>query len=185
MKDQPIISYEINSLNHIISISGGWSSFYRKNAGKGLAKENIIGQSILKFFDSQTGDLYKIIFEKIRETNRDHSISIRCDSPNTKRYINLEMKSLPGKHILFSSQITSTEKLKLLTGDFADLQEIGESIIVCSFCNLIRANGKFVEIEEASKAGVFSRHSRYNRIYTICNPCKDNPLFTIEENPFR
>ena len=83
----------------------------------------------------------------------------------------------------FLSEIIEEKVNQIDLSSFLKLNEMGQPIVMCSFCNLIRVGRDFCEIEEAGRRGLFAQHFRYTRVFTVCDVCKEGISLRRPEQP--
>lgn len=144
--------YAIDHMDRIISLSSNWLSFAVLNsAEESCHPDRIINKPIWTFIDGkETAHLYEICIANVRLHKKTIVFPFRCDAPDLRRYLELEISSLPRNHIEFSSRIIREEPrddLKLLQ---CDSPRSTDFITICSMCKKIKVfENVWIETEEA------------------------------------
>ncbi len=87
-----------------------WLAFARENAAPQLTAALVLDQSIWRFIQGQeTIYLYKQIFARLRAGKSPVKFPFRCDSPDCRRFMEMQLSLLPGDAIQFMAQILREE----------------------------------------------------------------------------
>ncbi|MCI5225517.1 MAG: hypothetical protein D3918_02390 [Candidatus Electrothrix sp. AX2] len=174
--DESYTSYLINKKNIIESVDDGWVSFAEKNHGKELINERVVYRDINAVIAcKKCQELYDMLIESVRAKQKTIYFPFRCDSPEARRYMTMEMAPLHQKKILFTSYLEKEDRrtpLALLDIMTARSDEI---IMICSWCKRIRAEKDiWLEAEEAvEKMLLFNRSPLPQLSHGICPSCYD------------
>ncbi len=169
-------SYIINRENRIESVDDGWESFAEKNHGEELINERVVSRDISKVIAcTRCQELYDMLIESIRVKQKAIHFPFRCDSPEARRYMTMEMAPLHQEKILFTSYLEKEYRrtpLALLDIMTARSDEI---IMICSWCKRIRAEKDiWLEAEEAvEKMLLFNRSPLPQLSHGVCPSCYD------------
>lgn len=178
--------YVIDKLDRIISVSDNWLSFAQENqAGEICHPDIIINKPIWEFIDGdETKELYRIILEAIRTTNKAVTLPFRCDSPEKRRYLELIITPIQQEHIEFSSNIIY-EELR----DNLEILELGiprsheRFIEMCSMCKKVKlSQNTWVEVEAAVLSlRLFERYRLPQISHGLCTECFMLAMAEIEK----
>ena len=165
--------YRINSDNKITDVSSSWDVFARENGTPELCEENVKGQPLLDFFSGmEVKHLYKIMFDKIRNTKQSIELPFRCDSSKVRRYMNMKMSYLDPKAIEFETRILREElrsEIELLNTDTKYGEEL---IVICSWCKCMKTPGGWQEVEDAiNEMELFDQAGFPMITHGICDKC--------------
>lgn len=90
--------YRIDHADVIIGIQNPeqWGSFAEENAWESSPHPgNVVGHKIWEFIeDRETRHLYQEIFKRIRAGVSSRTLPFRCDSPEERRYLELQIKAI-------------------------------------------------------------------------------------------
>ena len=167
------VEYQLDAKDRITALNEEWNRFATGNGGEQMQAENLIGRSLHDFI---SGDVTKMfvnaMLQSTRLTGKARTIQYRCDSPQMKRYMAMEIAPL-GQNGLVSRHWTIQEvklpsAISLMTAPRPD----GIRIKRCSMCNrLSRNGGPVVEPEVASASGWFGE-GLTQVIYFVCQDCQ-------------
>jgi len=167
--------YRIDGDNVIIGVSDNWLSFAEKNGGDGRCHPNrVVGMSLLDFVqDMETVHLYEIIIEKVRKTGKPAKFPFRCDSPGTRRFMELVVIPREGGGVELASRAIRTEPRPLVRLLEDDAERSEDFLRVCSMCKKVAlSEDRWVEAEEAVTAlGLFEKDRMPQLTHGICPAC--------------
>lgn len=167
--------YRIDKNDLIIYVVDNWLKFAQENgAADSCHPDIVINRPIWDFIaDNETIHLYKIILNKVR--TEDHSVNIpcRCDSPDMRRFLDLEIVPLSKGTVEFKSTFIKMEKRKPLKVLKGDVKRPEEFIRMCSMCKMIAATERdWLEVEDAIVSMKLFEKSKLPQItHGICPKC--------------
>lgn len=92
MSSPETYDYSIDGADTLIYVSESWLSFARDNEGNELTRENVVGRSIWEFiYGAETQQVYKTLFQWVREHGATIKVPFRCDAPNRLRWMELQL----------------------------------------------------------------------------------------------
>jgi hypothetical protein len=169
--DQRRFIWVIDGADKIVHVNDDWLAFAAENFTPQLTASVVLDQYIWRFIQGQeTSYLYRQIFRRVRAGNSPVKIPFRCDSPDCRRFMEMELTLLPGDAIQFMAHILREE-----WGDPIDLRDrSGEFLKVCSWCKKINIPGQgWGEIEAAiTVLDLFGHHTTPQMTHTICDSCR-------------
>ncbi len=162
-------SYVINSEEVIIEVSNNWDEFAIDNDGESVLSDKVVGKSLWEFINGDTTRIWlETLIKYVKHFGETISRPYRCDSPDLKRFMQLEVKKLESGIIELTHTVISTEKRPAPI--YFNPSTAGSSKVTkrCSMCSRIYNGKDWIE------ADLF--HLANNReitvIYTICEDCK-------------
>ncbi len=168
--------YRIDAENRLSFVASAWLDFARRNEASHLSSEAVCGQPLFAFIaDPETQHLYKLIIDRVRQSQSSSIIPFRCDSPSLRRFMVLHISPLPRNAVQFEGKLMreeAREHVPLLdpASDRSD-----EIIIACSWCKRIDAEGSWLEVEEAVRhLGLFDSSRLPQISHGICRDCFGN-----------
>lgn len=178
---KPVV-YRIDGNDRLVELSPSWDEFAACNEAPTLFRELVLERSIWDFIVSDsTRMIYDIVFSRLRskETCR-LEFRYRCDSPDTIRYMRMEMVSRRPRCITLKSQVLREEKNNLPVVITANDTSY---IKRCSLCLKLAERStriEFVQVEE-----FFSRHpglkNQLSVHYGLCPECKATMLTASQQ----
>jgi hypothetical protein len=167
------ITYAIDGDDRLVAVNAAWSSFAEQNDGIDLLPEKVIGHSLWDFFsDMAVHEIYRLIFAHVRNGNRT-TLTMRCDSDDTCRWIELRLAPLPERGIAFESRIVHTTPRASVHLLDASLPRSVHYIRVCSWCNrLSLASTRWYELDEAlTTLPIFDEALPPQVTHCMCEAC--------------
>ena len=169
------IIYRIDSSDRLIQVDDGWRRFAEANRAWELAGDSILGRSLWDFLqDSETRDIFSALLAKVRARQSPLSFPLRCDSPDTRRYLRLTLSPIPDEGVEFVSETIRTEKrtriglLDVTGGKTKDF------IRICSWCKRVEVPGGWTEVEFAiAILGLFDESPLPQLSHSICPDCRE------------
>ncbi|GAX62387.1 hypothetical protein SCALIN_C31_0022 [Candidatus Scalindua japonica] len=166
--------YRIDRDNKITYVSKSWDIFARENGTPELCEENVKGQPLLDFFSGmEVKHLYRLIFEKSRNTKQSMEFPFRCDSPKLRRYMFMKILYVDEDAIEFETRIlreVPRPEIELLD---IDAKRGTEFIVMCAWCKCVKTNGVWLEVEQAvNKMRLFDQPVLPRISHGMCKKCE-------------
>jgi hypothetical protein len=160
----------------IVVVNDEWLSFGSENVYN-LSQDVVVNKSLWDFIiDKETQHLYKIMLEKVRAVNARIKFPFRCDSPDCRRFMELEIFTLNENLIEFRSRIVKLEfRPQAALLDFW-VERSEEFVRICGWCKKIYVSeAKWVEVEEAvEELNLFGETKLPQLTHSICPSCKES-----------
>ena len=177
-----IVNYRIDRYDIIRFVSPSWDHFARKNNGGDILAAAILGRKIWDFVANvETRHIYQTVVAKLRAGQASARFPFRCDSPDRRRFMQMEMKLADDNGIEFVSEILREET----RGPIPLLDQLsprtGKHLSMCSWCKKIEVAGAWLEIEDAIIAlNLFESTIMPQVSHSICDPCSTKYDFESE-----
>ncbi len=181
--NSPTIVYRLNQSDEIIYVNDNWDKFAAENDGlpENLS-ENVLNKKIWSFIsDFETRHLYKAIIDNVRVYKRAANISIKCDSPNIVRFIDITIKPLENDHVEFCCFLKKQyERAKVLLLD-RNIPRSDYFIKMCSYCKAINIDNEWFETEHGvQKLSLFLKSKLPQISHGICPSCYKKVMHELE-----
>ena len=167
----PSTTYIIDNEDVIISTGSNWSEFAREN-GTTLI-DNVIGQSIWTFISNEkVQELYKQLFNAVRNLEKNIAINFRCDSDQVMRYMEMAVIYASDHQLkIETSTIKEVPRKRILSSPIIYLG-IQHGTKMCSCCNKIylRHSQQWFEIDYALDHNLIPEPLNVN--FDLCERCK-------------
>ena len=149
-----VVEYRIDSGLIITFVSENWSVFARENGANDLTAENTIGKHLKEFItDNETFELYINIIDKVRNTGEGISFPFRCDSPDYRRFMEMEVVPYSINEIQFKCVLVKKERRAKQQFLSPNTDRSDDFLTICSWCKKIKTREKcWLEIEDAVRA---------------------------------
>lgn len=142
--------YRINSEDRIVSVDAAWDKYAVSNEAPELEGTNVIERKLWEFVaDEMTRHIYQQMLVEVRR-GRTMAFDFRCDSPDTRRFLEMRMTPLPDDGVQFETltklvEERSSQELYRRSSEYID-----ELVITCSWCKKIKtAENVWHEVEQA------------------------------------
>ncbi len=142
-------TYVLDAEDVIADVSPEWLAFASDNGAPDLCREAVVGKPLWSFIaGEETRYLYRLLLKKARETATPIVIPFRCDSPDCRRYMRLELSQLSAGTIQGSGELIRSEPRPYLSLLDLGLARSDSTVAMCSYCKAIRtADDGWVELE--------------------------------------
>jgi hypothetical protein len=166
--------YQINQKDIITYINPEWFEFAHENNYKVIDNDSILGTSLWHHVvDPQTIQIYKTLIQKVRDGNDSIKVFYRCDSPETRRFMEMKITSSDEQEVMFINSILKEENrpaVALLDPAYPRNQQM---ISMCGWCKKVRTNGSWLETEDAIiELKIFDEPEIPQITHGICPSCK-------------
>jgi hypothetical protein len=168
--------YTVDARDVITSVSASWLAFARENGAPELTEAAVVGRLLWDFIDgAQTIQLYQAVLRRVRAAVLRIVLPFRCDSPNLRRHMRLEISCKDAGSIQFDGileRIEPTSALRLLEPRVVRSQD---SVSLCSVCKrILVATSDWLEIEDAAaRQRLFDREEVPQVQNLVCPRCLD------------
>jgi hypothetical protein len=165
----------IDAADKIVHVNDDWLAFAQENSAVQLTASVVLDQHIWRFIQGkETSYLYRQIFRRVRAGLSPVKFPFRCDSPDCRRFMEMELSLLTCDAIQFTAHMLREEwrdPVELLDASRDRTQEF---LKICSWCKKINIPGLgWGEIEAAIAAlDLFGHHTMPRMTHTICDSCR-------------
>jgi hypothetical protein len=173
--DQRRFIWIIDGADKIVHVNDAWLVFAGENTAPQLTATMVLNHPLWLFIQGQeTSYLYRQIFSRVRAGVSPVKFPFRCDSPDCRRFMEMQLALLPDNAIQFMAHILREEwrdPIDLLDNS---RDRSGEFVKVCSWCKKINIPGQgWGEIETAIEAlDLFGHRPMPRMTHTICDSCR-------------
>jgi hypothetical protein len=167
--------YEVNAMDEVQSVSRTWLEFAAKNGWSESSPEQIVGRSLWNFISGrQTQHLYAMLFRKVRARQEKVSFSLRCDSPDCRRFMSLEISPLEEGCLKLRGILLRSEARPVVKLLDSVIDRTEEFVTICSWCQRVcLPAGEWVEVEVAvDRLKLFESVALPELTHGICPPCE-------------
>ena len=175
MGRQERFEYTIDVNDVIVHVNDAWRVFASENDGMDLG-ERVVGSWLWQHIAGlEVKNLYRILLERVRKEGKTVRVPFRCDAPDLRRDMMLEVKSLPGGAVHFSSWVLEESERPRI--DLLDAQrdiDPTESLQMCAWCKRIGTGEEgWQELEDAlAEVEIFSRTLFPKITHAVCPDCQ-------------
>jgi len=143
--------YELDHDNRIVDVDETWSAFAAENGTDALERNKVLGRDIASYIAGWSlADMYTTVFDYVRDNQVVVVAPFRCDSPESRRYMELEIAPRPERHLQLTGRLVRQQDHPYVP--LLDLKQKrnGQWQVVCSVCRRIKIAGEqWLEVEDA------------------------------------
>jgi hypothetical protein len=177
--DENCITYQIDKENRLIFLSDEWYPFAQQNKAAHLTREMVLNKSMFVFVtDRQCQHLYQILIENAKQSKRILKFHFRCDSPDRRRFMRMEIFACADESLFFKSCLLREELREPVLLLDADANRSDEFLIICSWCKKVMIDAQeWAEVEAAiEKLELFNTEKLPGLSHGICPKCYEEIL---------
>lgn len=169
------VRYRIDAVDRLVAFNPQWDRFALENGAPELAASDVRAREIWAFIaDLDTRHLHQRLLERVRRGNRLTALPFRCDSPDTRRYMEMDVIPLPDGEVEYRCRLLRAERrapARVGMGAGTGAQTFAK---MCSWCKRVEvAPGVWKELEEAIRElGLFERDPPPAVSHGICEDCQ-------------
>lgn len=181
--DKRTFIWIIDDADKIVRVNDAWLAFAAENTAPQLTATVVLNQPIWRFIQGQeTSYLYKQIFGRVRAGVSPDKFPFRCDSPDCRRFMEMQLSLLPGGAIEFMAHILREERRDPIDLLDKTRDRSEEFLKVCSWCKQINIPGQgWGEIEAAiAPMDLFGHQTMPRMTHTICDACHEAVKLELE-----
>jgi hypothetical protein len=137
--------------DRIMAVNDEWVDFARENDAPHLDRPAVLHRSIWEFVTSgEMQAIYELIINRVRTGQATMWVPFRCDAPDQRRFMEMEVAPLSGGQVRMSSRIRHLEPRPAI-GPWHSTRQPGQRIVtVCSWCKRVEVRPKvWAEVEDA------------------------------------
>jgi len=127
-------------------------------------------------------DIFEVIFKKIFSKRIRIELPFRCDSPDCRRFMRMQISYSEANQLTFRNRIMREENRPAVALLFNPRPASGKLLRMCSWCKKIQtANETWHEVETAvGMLGLFDEFPLPQITHSICKPCSVSLLSKID-----
>jgi len=170
-----MVQYWVDAQCKIVRINWDWSEFSLSNNTHNLTPSQVLGRDLGDFIcDDTTRMLIYTLVKSVHGLGRPMRRPYRCDSPECKRFMEMEIAPEPNGLVRLDHRILRVEPLPV-KASFHLVEHNTPTITVplrCSMCNCLKFGEQWIEIDMAIAHQLIDDQQPMRVIYTICPTCK-------------
>lgn len=151
LSDPRVFAYTLDAKNRIVAVNDAWCAFAQENEAAQLTRAAILQRSVWDFIDGpETQSVYDAILQRAHTARVTMRFAFRCDSPEQRRFMEMEISPEPNRHIQIACRIRRIEWRPRISLPATSAHPARRFVSVCSSCRKVElARDRWVEIEEA------------------------------------
>jgi hypothetical protein len=169
-------SYIIAADDTIVFVDQAWISFAHENDTPHLTAEFVLHRPIWEFItDRETRHLYQIMISKVRETGDPITLPFRCDAPECRRFMEMEISLVSDGAVRFDTHVQRQELREPVTLLDPKSSRSDKFLTLCSWCKkALLPSKEWVEAEEAvARLSLFSGSLLPQLTHGMCPACSE------------
>jgi len=143
--------YEIDEANRIVDVDRPWLAFARANGAPELTREAVMGAGLFLYVAGwEAVRHYGELFDALRRSRSSATLPFRCDSPETRRDMELTMRADAKRHVHLTGRLLQRAARRAVPLLDVRTPRNGHWLVICSNClQLETDSGTWCEIETA------------------------------------
>jgi len=173
--DERVFIHTVDASGNISGVNDEWVDFAAENGAPELTGEAVAGRPIWDFMEGkETRHISRLILDKVRKTGRTITLPYRCDSPDLKRYLEMEISMGEQGQVVFRSKVLRMEKRVHAGLLDAGAPRSERMLTICSWCRRVRLPAGWAEVDEAvRRLGLFSMDTLPQITHGMCEDCSN------------
>ncbi len=174
--DPRLFIYHIDAGDIITAVNDAWDEFALENEAPHLTRQGVIGRALWDFIaGAETQHLYRILFQRVRESRQPIVIPFRCDAPDRRRHMEMHLMPEEDGGITFTNRVLRLEKRPVVRLLERSAPRSSDFVTMCGWCKKLRLpDGRWAEVEEAIRSlGLFDAYPVPQISHGICPDCYD------------
>ena len=171
--EQPVV-YHIDADYRLCLINRAWDAFAAANNGDHLYAVDTIGRSFWELIaDAEMSVRYRTLFTIVR-ADRPISLTLRCDAPDRRRLLDLQLHHVHDGLIACVSGVVADTRRPAVRLLDRTLPRGGGQMQICSWCaRLATRTDQWMEVEDAVQIlGIDAATVLPQLVYTTCMACQ-------------
>lgn len=170
------ITYQVDRDNRLTGFGAGWRELAHGNGAPELDAHAIHGRPLAEFIsDIDTAAVYDALLRRVRTSGRTVRFLLRCDRPDLRRVLSMEMTGLADEAVRFQVQTVIEKRRPPIRLLEVKRRRAAEIITMCSWCQRIQTpTSGWLQVEEAVQGlGLFGRLALPTISHGMCAECRD------------
>jgi hypothetical protein len=136
-----IFEYVIDADDVIVFVNESWKTFAEENGDAGLG-DRVVGTWLWQHMSGlEVKHLFRVLLERVREGRRVVRVPFRCDAPDVRRHMMLEVTPLPDDAVRFVSWMEEEEgrpKVEILDASRTESED--HFLRMCAWCKRVEVS---------------------------------------------
>jgi len=178
------ITYHIDKDDRIVFLSESWKSFASNNMAGVLTKDYVLNKSIYDFVaDEKIRHLYQMVLDRSRHEQKRIRLPFRCDSPDRRRYMAMEVFPLNADLLSMKSCMLKEELREPVSLLDTTIPRTDDYLTICSWCKRVRVSeDNWADVELAiEQLSLFDDSGLPKLSHGMCNDCYKNAIAEVNQ----
>lgn len=175
--------YRIDGQNMIVSVGEDWDD--RTHALEAAAPESkdVLGTCILEHVTgSENRQIFSLLFAQCRKTRQTLFVQFRCDGPELRRWMELEIRPLADRRIEVISRLVSSATRPYVALLDCLVKRSDNMVTICSWCKRVQVGAVWEEVEDAvNLLGLFKNEAQPSLQQGMCEQCEQAVMASIRQ----
>ena len=170
-----VLTWSLDRSDRIVGVGGDWDSFAERGGAPELGGVAVVGTRLSDWIaDEETALFQADLVERVRAIGRPVRVPFRCDSPDERRELEMELRPGPDGRIDLTSRLLRAERREAITAlDPAVPHAAVPPLRCCSWCKAIDVAGRGWQPIEVAAVALDLFASRPPPItHAICEGCR-------------
>jgi hypothetical protein len=168
------MSYVLGPDDRIAAVDQAWNTFAASQGAGDLTGAQIVGKPLRACIaDSNTHEIYALLFGAARKLQRSVAVPFRCDSPGLRRFMTLRADPLPDGSLRISTTLVRAEERPPVALLSPTAPRSDGVLKICGWCKRIPlSSGAWVEVEIAlQELGLLEASEMPRLTHGVCPAC--------------
>src|SRR3989304_7904896 len=152
--DKRVFIHTVGAEGNIAAVNDEWVEFASENGAPELGREAVVGRALWGFMEGREGrHISRLLLDKVSRSGKGLTIPYRCDSPELRRVMEMEIGPVENGTVEFRSRILKFEyrdPVMLLDSQAARTDEF---LTICSWCRRGRVASIWIAAGGGGKKG--------------------------------
>ncbi|MEM7204661.1 MAG: hypothetical protein AAF628_30665 [Planctomycetota bacterium] len=164
--------YTLDSDDRICDYGGDWSG---PGCDASLEPSQYLKRPLWDLLVGSSCGLFRLLIGHARDSGKELRFEVRCDDEAHRRRLRTTVTPTGGQ-VRIGCELLAEEAREVKARFMARQREgqgkvLGPPLRMCSFCNRLRVNQSYVELEEALERNVLAAHTSFALIHDLCDEC--------------
>ncbi len=167
-------TYRVDSLDCIVWVDPSWVEFARSNGAPELGADRILGHRLSEFVSGdEVRHLWGLVLQRVREEERPVTLPFRCDSPDRRRFMELDLAPLGDGRVELRARLLREEARDRVALLDSRVPRSDDVLPICSQCKRIQTpEDEWIEVEEGiQELDLFGAGLLPRLTHGLCDPC--------------
>ena len=144
------LSYRIEAIDRLVEFSSNWDAWAEENDGNDIGMDSVMHHVIFDYIAGETcRQIYRSLIRRLRNDHVESTFKFRCDSPDLRRFMLMQMTREKENGVLFSTSVLKVESRPIVSMLDYRVPRNQQVLTICSLCQKVKTSSeKWLEIEE-------------------------------------
>lgn len=145
---EAVVTYVVDRQDRLVDVNDAWWRFARENGADQLAPSLVVGRLLWELIPPAEA-IFEPLLDAVRTRGRAISARFRCDAPDVRRLLLMDLVPGPGGEVEFRVTPLHTEQRTPVRLFTTDEPRSAEHVVVCSWCKRVQVELEWREVEQA------------------------------------